>query len=291
MRRHRPAVQPLGRLRDRAPDAAAGPVSGHRQGVALASLPGLHQGVGQQRQRARLVLHLPHEQVDQPGLDDQARPGAPAPRSPRATLPHPSHRAGAGRARSAGRTPGRPTHRPSGPPATPATPAPRSGVVDQAAEELRPLGGVVAERERLLALVDHQHRPRTRRRHRRQRRIGCAPGVISDHPLTGPPQRGGDPGTQQRRLTAPGRPDHRQGGRAAKQVQTHLQVRVTTEERLRIVDVVRRQALVRADPATDPAGLARDEGSDPAAGSPAPVRPVPGSGPGRARANSSALTW
>ena len=52
---------------------AGGPVAGHGQGAALAALPGLQQRVGEQRQGAGVVLDLAHQQVDQAGLDQQAR--------------------------------------------------------------------------------------------------------------------------------------------------------------------------------------------------------------------------
>ena len=64
-------VQALRGLRNRTPDAAAGAVAGDRQGVALPSPPGLEEGVGEQGQRAGVVAHLVHEEVDQPGFDDQ----------------------------------------------------------------------------------------------------------------------------------------------------------------------------------------------------------------------------
>ena len=65
-------VEGLGGLGDRALDAAGGLVAGHGQGVGLAAAPGLGQRVGQQRQRAGFVLDLAHQEIDQPGFEDQA---------------------------------------------------------------------------------------------------------------------------------------------------------------------------------------------------------------------------
>ena len=53
------------------PDAAGGLVAGDGQGATLPALPGPAQRVREQRQRARLALHLPHQQVDQAGLEEQ----------------------------------------------------------------------------------------------------------------------------------------------------------------------------------------------------------------------------
>ena len=64
-------VELLGRLGDGAPDAAGGAVAVDGERPPLAALPGGAQGVGQQRQGARLALDLPHQQVDQPRFEQQ----------------------------------------------------------------------------------------------------------------------------------------------------------------------------------------------------------------------------
>ena len=66
-----PRVELLRGLGDRPPDPAGRLVAGDGQRPALPAQPGLAQGVGEQRQRARLALDLAHEQVDEPRLDDQ----------------------------------------------------------------------------------------------------------------------------------------------------------------------------------------------------------------------------
>ncbi len=72
-------VQLLGRLRDAAADAAGRLVAGDRQGAALPALPGPAQCMREQRQRTRLALHLPNQQIHQARLEQQAgrfrRPG------------------------------------------------------------------------------------------------------------------------------------------------------------------------------------------------------------------------
>ena len=65
------AVQLLGGLGYRTPDAAGGLVAGDGQGASFAAEPGLAQGVGEQGQGAGLVLDLADEEVDQAGFDDQ----------------------------------------------------------------------------------------------------------------------------------------------------------------------------------------------------------------------------
>ena len=52
-------VELLGRLGHGAADAAGGAVAVDGEGVALAPLPGLEQGVGEQRQGAGVVADLP----------------------------------------------------------------------------------------------------------------------------------------------------------------------------------------------------------------------------------------
>ena len=65
-------VDLLGRLGDRAADAAGALVARHGEGATLAALPRLVQRVRQQRQGAGLALDLPNQQVDQARLQQQA---------------------------------------------------------------------------------------------------------------------------------------------------------------------------------------------------------------------------
>ena len=104
-----PLVDRLGRLCDRTADAASRAVAGDGEGAPFAPLPRLAQRMRQQRQRARLALHLAHEEVDEARLRAAHRPGAPARRSPPAGRPRPSGRASTGCARRAGRRAGTPT--------------------------------------------------------------------------------------------------------------------------------------------------------------------------------------
>ena len=69
-----PVVRALGQPRDRAVDAAGLAVGRQGEHVVLAFLPELEQGGGQQRQCARLALHVVDERVDELRLD--LEPGA-----------------------------------------------------------------------------------------------------------------------------------------------------------------------------------------------------------------------
>ena len=62
-------VQGLGRPRECVVDAAGGLESGQGQGVSPAPSPGLHQGVGQQRQYAHLAEGVGHQGGQQGALD------------------------------------------------------------------------------------------------------------------------------------------------------------------------------------------------------------------------------
>ncbi len=73
--RRQPAVHVLGGAGDGLAHPTGGGVAAQGQGAPLAALPGLQQGVGEQRQRPLLLAHLVQDQVHQPGLE---LPGAAA---------------------------------------------------------------------------------------------------------------------------------------------------------------------------------------------------------------------
>jgi hypothetical protein len=67
-------VQPVGGTGDGTTDLPGRPVPLDRQHAAIAPLPGLRQGVGQQRQRPRLAFTVAHQEIDQPRFE--AQPGS-----------------------------------------------------------------------------------------------------------------------------------------------------------------------------------------------------------------------
>ena len=82
-------VDRLGRPGDSPTNATGLGVPRHRQRRALPALPGLEQGVGQERQRTRRPLHLADEQVHQARLDEQS--GLPGRRLDRLAQGHLAH--------------------------------------------------------------------------------------------------------------------------------------------------------------------------------------------------------
>ena len=156
-------VDLLGRLGDRAADPARVLVAGDGERAALAPLPRLVQRVRQQRQRPGLALDLPHQQIDQTRLQQQADlAGGTLDRGPQVALAHraqqmqprldepgePGWRGQLAKAIGAQRDDQRATF----------------GVDGEARRRTPACGRVVAQGDRLLALVDDQDRHRTRRR-------------------------------------------------------------------------------------------------------------------------------
>ena len=150
-------VELFGGLGDGAADAARGPVAGDREGAALAALPGLAQGVREQRKRTRFTFHVPHQQVDQTGFEAQPRlTGGSLDRGPQVVLSHALEQEQA------------PLDDPCHPgvrgqlaqPVGPQRHHQRRPfrVLGQRREEPGALVGVRAQGHGLLALVDHQHR-------------------------------------------------------------------------------------------------------------------------------------
>jgi hypothetical protein len=120
------------------------------------------------------------------------------------------------------------------------------GVVDQCSEERLPLVGVPAQRHRLLALVDHQHRSLMRVRCRRQRIRRPGARRHDDNPAAVPLQRRRDPGAHQRGLAGTGRADDRQHSRVGEPAQALGHIGVPAEEPVGVTDVVGHQPQVRA---------------------------------------------
>ena len=162
-------VDLLGRLGDRASDPTGGLVALDGERAALAPLPRLVQRVRQQRQRPGLALDLAHQQVDQARLQQQpGLAGRTLDRGPQVGVAHRAQQVQSGldetgEVRVADSSPSRS--------ARSATTSGRVlGVGGEGGEERGLHRRVVAEGDRLLALVDHQDRRRTRRRQRRRAR-------------------------------------------------------------------------------------------------------------------------
>ena len=149
-------VDPLGGLGDRAADAAGLAVALHRERATLPPDPGLTQRVGQQRQGAGLTLHLTHQHVDQTRLEQQpVLPGGCFDRRAQGGVVHRAEQVQASLDEPGKRGMGGEIAEPVGAQGHHQRPACR--VLDERVEEARPLGGIVTERERLLALVDHEN--------------------------------------------------------------------------------------------------------------------------------------
>ena len=117
----------------------------------------------------------------------------------------------------------------------------------QGREERRSLRRVVAQRDDLLALVDHEHRHRIRGRQPAERVHRPGTGG-DDHDRTAAAlQRGRHPGPHQRRLAAARGPDHHQHAHGRQPSQAGLDLAVPAEEAVGVADVVGHQTQVRTD--------------------------------------------
>ncbi len=200
-------VDLLGGPGDGAADAAAGLVAGDGQGPALALHPGLAQRVGQQRERARLVLDLAHQQVDQAGLEQQ--PGL-----LRRSLDAGTELVGSHRSEQEQPLLDEPgERRVDGGLADPVRTQrqdQRSAlrVISQGVEEPGSLIERLAQRDRLFALVDDQDGDSASRRERGEGVERVSARRHHEHPSAVPFQGGGDTGPDQRRLAAARGADH-----------------------------------------------------------------------------------
>ena len=160
-------VHRLRRPGDRPADAAALLVAGDGQPAVGPSLPGLEEGMRQQRQRPGLTGHVAEHQVDEARLEGQARdPGGlldRLPRSPSSSIGVSSAVDVSSAAANAGTEPLKPKKSARMTSTTRADPDGRRGGGEQRGAERRPLVRVVAQREALLELVDDEDQPLDRR--------------------------------------------------------------------------------------------------------------------------------
>ena len=148
---------------------------------------------------SRLALDLADQQIDQTRLQQQ--PDLAGRTLDRGARSSPLiGRAGAARARRGGRSRSADSS-PRWSARTATTSGAAVGVRGERGEERRPRGRVVAQRDRLLALVDDQDRRRARRRQRGSAHRVRA-GVITTTWRPARPSDGGEAGPQQRRLPA-----------------------------------------------------------------------------------------
>ncbi len=160
-------VDPLSRARDRRPQPAGLRVAREREAVTGAAAPGLPQRVGEQGERARFGAGGREHGGDEVGVDEHSGPlgrgdddraqllgGRRADQHLRLVTQRVEQ---AGQARDVGQEVGAHAQHHGGAAAL------ADGDVDERVDERRPLLGVVAQREDLLELVDHQQRPRARR--------------------------------------------------------------------------------------------------------------------------------
>ena len=238
-----PTVDLLCRLGDRASDPSRLPVALYGERAALAALPGLVQHVRQERERPWLGLDLPHQQLDearfqqQPNLTSRALDGGPQVAGAHGVQQVQPGLEEAGEGRVSGHIA--------------ETVAAQSddqrgalGMRGQRVEEPRLCRPVVAQGDRLLTLVDDEHRWRARRRHRGQR--VHRPGTGGDHhdPAAVPLQRGRHPGPHQRRFAAARRSHHRQHADLSQPGQAGVDLSLPTEEAVGVADVVGHQTQV-----------------------------------------------
>ena len=236
----------LRRLGHRALDAAAGPVAVHGEHPGLAACPGLGQRVGQQRQGARLVLHLADQQLDQAGLEPQpGMPGRPVDRLAQLVTGHRGDQVQALLHQPGGRRgPGEPAelvgadhqHHPA--------PGLRQlhHLVQEPGHHRRGVGGA----EQLLELVHHHHQVSARAGQGGGQRLrGLGAGRDQHHRPTRALHPGNHAGPHQRGLAAPGRPGHHQQRTVAQDPQAGHRLAIAAEEPVRIRPVVDQQTLIR----------------------------------------------
>ncbi len=238
-------VERLGRLGHRTADAAGGAIAVHGERSSLAALPGRAQGMRQQREGTRCVLHVLHQKLDQAGLEQEpGLMGRSLDGRPQIGLAHRTEQIQtgfdqAGKHRVGGQlsqTVGPQRHHQRSP----------LGVQGQSREEAGLLAGVVAQGDCLLALVHDQRRSRARDRHRSEcvHRMGSR--RHHHHPATVALERGNDTSPQQRRLAAAGRSHDRQHPDRAQPAQALRYLGVAAEEGVGVGHVVWHQPQIWA---------------------------------------------
>ena len=154
-------VHLLRRLGDRAADPTGVLVALDGERAALAPLPRLVQRVRQQRQGAGLALDLPHQQIDQAGLQQQTGlAGGTLDRGTQVGFAHRAQQVQPGLDEPGEVRVGRQLAEPVGAQRDDQRAA--FGVGGEGGEERRSRRRVVAQRDRLLALVDDEDRRRIR---------------------------------------------------------------------------------------------------------------------------------
>ena len=149
-----------------------------RERAALAPLPRLVQRVRQQGEGAGLACDLPYQQIDQARLQQQADlAGGTLDRGSQFAFAHGAQQMQPGLDESGEVGVGRQLAEAVGAQGDDHRTA--FGVCGEVGEEHRSFSRIVAKGEHLLALVDHQDRPRPRRRQTGSASIGRAPGVIT----------------------------------------------------------------------------------------------------------------
>ena len=253
-----PLIRGFGEPRDRAADAAAPLVGGQVQALAVALLPELEQGRGQQRQRAGLPLDVGDQRVGQLRLDHE--PGVTSRQLDRPAQLVPAHRpdqhvVGAEhprqlrirRAVPVEVRPDRDDHERL---------AVRVACArDDRLGEGRPLAGIAAGREELLELVDGEYPAAPRGQ------LDGGPLERGQRVLAGPDQRerparargqdpldqrGQQPGAHGGRLAAARRPDDAHQPRPGHPRDHVGHEPLATEEDGRVLDVERGEPLERA---------------------------------------------
>ena len=157
--------------------------------------------MGQQRQRAGLALHLAHQHVDQARFEQQpVLPSRCFDRRAQGGIVHRAQQVQASLDEPGKRGMSSEVAEPVGTQRYHQRPACR--VLDQRIEKARPFGGIVTQRERLLALVDHEHGAGGNDAQREERflRVGSRREHLD---LASPTlERRGDPCSHERRLAA-----------------------------------------------------------------------------------------
>ena len=234
----------LGRLRHRPADAAGVPVTGDGECPAIALLPRLAQGVGEQGKGPGFSRDLADQQLDEARLQQQ--PGLvsrPLDGGAQVGLVHRAEQVQAALDESGERRVGRKVGETVG--AHRHHQRASLDVIGQRREESGLLVAVLAQRQRLFALVDDQHRVAV---HGEPRERVDRMGARRHHhdTATRPLQGGRDPGANERRLARTRRPDDGEHAGRSQPAHTLRDLEVAPEEALGVTDVIGHQTEVRA---------------------------------------------